>query len=127
MLELRGLLHALTDAVIERKVDMQAALVLLESMDDRHRIQVQAEATARDIMNNLQRQYADTSANNKHQLLPKFFGMQKQGSDTMPMHFGRMKELRATLVSLGETISEDLSQVAVIRSIPGDISAELMK
>lgn len=125
ILTLRGLIQALTDDEVDGRTDMQATLVLLESMDDAHRIQVQAETSAKAIMGNLKRQYADTSANNKHQLLADFFGYKKIHSDTLNMHFGRLKEMRATLASLGEKMSEDLFQIALIRSLPDEFSDTL--
>lgn len=116
VLTLRGLDIALTQDHVDRRIDMQAMLVILESLDDC--IQVQAKSTAKDIVRVLQQQYADNSANNKHTLLADFFGYKKISSYNMTMHFRRMKEMRARLISLGETISEDLFQVLVIRSLP---------
>lgn len=64
ILKLRGIHQALSMQVDEM-VDMQATMILLNAMDDAHRIHVQAEPTAMAIMKSLERQYQDSSAASK--------------------------------------------------------------
>ena len=71
VLKLREIEQALEDGEVDDTADMQATLILLETMDDAHRLQVQAEVTAREIMNCLERQYDNRSMANKHRLLAR--------------------------------------------------------
>lgn len=68
ILRLRGLGGALTREVDEL-IDLQARLLLLETMDESHRIQVRGCAKAKDIMERLIQVYADRSASNLYRLL----------------------------------------------------------
>lgn len=61
VLKLRGLADAITQDGVEERTDMQATLILLETMDDVHKIQVQAELTAKAIMASLEIQYANAT------------------------------------------------------------------
>lgn len=106
ILKLRGLSKALTEDVDE-EVDLKATLVLLETMDNNHKLQVQTETTAKSIMTTLERQYADTSASNKHRLLSEYFRSNKEPGDTMAQH----------IASLQENHSEEMFQVIVINSV----------
>lgn len=45
----------------------------------------------------------------------------------MDEHIGKMKELRARLISLGETISDDLFQVVLIHSLPSEGYSDLLR
>lgn len=115
---LKGLEKALSQDEVDRKLDMQAILILLGTMDDAHKIQVQAEPSAKAIMKNLELQHANTSISNKHKLISNFFKYVKPAGESLNLHIGRMKEMRATIVNLGESISEDLFQIALIHSFP---------
>ena len=120
ILTLRGLESALTGDIKDARVDMQAILVLLETMDEAHRIQVQAEPTAKDIMTCLETQYENRSLANKHRLLSTFLRQQKEPTATISQHIGKMKELRAALANMKETYSEDFFQVILINSLPAE-------
>lgn len=124
LLKLRKLEKALTEDEVDEITDMQAVLILLETMDDSHKIQVQAEETARAIMLSLERQYANNTVSNKFRLLSNYFKYTKSNADTVSQHIGKMKEMRAALANLKETHSDDMFQVILIQSLPdeyGDI------
>jgi len=117
VLKLRGLDRAIVDDRDEVG-NLQAKLVLLESMDESHRSQVRGCASAKDILARLELVYADRSAANIYRLLHKYYRYEKLESDTMSQHIGRMDEMRNTLADLGEKQSDRLYQVALIGSLP---------
>lgn len=120
VLKLRGLSSAIECEGVAEHVDLQAILILLDAMDDGHRLQVQAEATAYAIMKNLDRQYANRSLATKHRLLSNFVRHSKSPSDTLNQHVGKLKELRAALANLGERFTEDFFQVVLINSLTSE-------
>lgn len=97
---------------------MKATLILLETMDDEHKIQVQAEPRAIDIIRNLDLQYENATASNKH----RFFTCRKLASGAMNTHIGKVKEMKAELINLGEIISDEIHQVILINSLPEEYS-----
>lgn len=94
-------------------------------MDEAYRIQVQAEETAKDIFDSLERQYANSSENSLHRLLSRYLNIKKEPTDSIHQHVGKLKELRARLATLGEIQSDNLYQVTLIRSLPNEYG-ELM-
>lgn len=70
---------------------MVATLVLLETMDENYKLQVQAEPSARDIMKTLERQYANATASNKRRVLSQFLRFVKEDGDTFNLHVGKLK------------------------------------
>lgn len=117
VLKLKGLEDALTKEDPDEIIDMQAILILLETMDNSHKLQVQSETSARKIMQSLDRQYANMSAANKHRMLSNFFRYKKALTQTLNQHIGKMKEMRASLLAMGEEISEDMLQVTILDSV----------
>lgn len=117
ILKLRGLLNAISDEDVDETKDMKAVLLLLETMDEAHKIQVQAEPTARKIMLSLEQQYASSSENNLHCLLSTYFNFKKNPADSIFQHVGKLKELRARLASLREIQSDNMFQVNLINSL----------
>lgn len=107
VLKLRGLNRAVEAPEAPESVDLQAVLVLLETMDDAHKLQVQAEPSAYAIMRNLDRQYANRSAANKHRMLSSFLKLCKSPAETLNQHVGKLKELRASLANLKEEFTDD--------------------
>lgn len=107
-------------------MDMQAVLILLETMDDAHKIQVQAEETSRDIMKALERQYENNSISNKFRLLSNYFKYSKPPQESVSQHIGKMKEMRAALANLKEEHSDDMFQVVLLHSLPSEYS-DIMK
>lgn len=118
LLKLKGLGQALHDGAPE-EIDMQSILIVLEAMDDSHRLQVQSESTAKAMLDNVERQYADRSLPSKHRLLYNFLKVGKSSSETLNEHVRKLKEMRAALTDLGEEYSEDFFQVIIILSLGG--------
>lgn len=79
---------------------------------------VQGERTAKDMMNVLNRQYANSSAANKLRYLRKFLQYSETDSDNIGIYAAKMKEMRAILTIIGVDISEDIFQVTFINSLP---------
>lgn len=120
ILKLRGLEQAIRDEGVPEVMDLQATLLLLEAMDDSHKLQVQAEPTAKAIIANLDRQYANRSHATKHRLLSEFMLCKKDPSDTLNQHVGKLKEMRAALINLGERHTEEFFQVVLINSLTAE-------
>lgn len=75
-------------------------------------------------MASLERQYANCSAASKHRLPSNYFKTQKEPSDSLSQHVGKLKEIRASLANLGEPHSDEMFQVVLINSLPtefGDV------
>lgn len=117
LLKIKKLDRALFDPEVDEEMDNRAVLILLDAMDTAHKIQVQAEVTARQIMSCLERQYANASAANKLRLLVGYLRFTKAPNDTINQHYGKLKEQRAALANLGETHSEEFFQVILINSL----------
>lgn len=127
ILKLEALYHAIIDENVDEVTDMQATMISLNAMDDAHRIQVQAENTAKTIMSSLERQYHDTSAASKHRLISEFFTTKKDQNMIINQHVAMLKEKRASLANMKETVSDELFQVIIINSLPldyGDVLKE---
>ena len=69
-------------------------------------------------MNILERQYANSSAGNKHRLISSFRSYKMQQGDSLNQHFARLKAIRVTLQGLGVRQSEDFFQILLINSLP---------
>lgn len=119
VLKLRGLKKALETEDCDERIELQAMLVLLETMDHNHKMQVQTEKTAKSIMEFMVSQYEDSSAINKHRLLSKYFTYKKETSDNLHQHLSKLKEMRATLANFGWTQPDDVFHIIVINSMPG--------
>jgi len=87
-------------------------------MDNNHKTQVQPEVTAREIIQYLDRQYADRSEATKHRLLSDFLRSKKRQDESISQHLSKLKEKRAALRNLGEDHSEEFFQVLIINSLP---------
>lgn len=116
ILKLRGLEKAITEETVDENTDMMAMLILLETMDEGHQIQVQAETTAKQIMDSLSRQYADESATSKGRLLVSYLTTKKSPQDTMARHLGKMKEIRAALINLGDHVKYCIDHIVQHRT-----------
>lgn len=124
VLELRKLDQAIHTDEVSKTVQGQATLVLLETMDDSHKLQVSAEPTARLILKNLERQYANQSEMSQHRMLSNFFGCKKIPEENLNQHVNRLKEMRAALANLGQALTDEVFQVTLINSLPkefGDV------
>lgn len=117
-LKLRGLADATTNDVVDEIVDLQAKLVLLETMDESHRGQVRGCNTAKEMMQRLKLVYADKGAANIVRLMYEYYGLKKDPRDSVSVHIGKMDAMRRSLAEIGEEQSERLYQVHLIRSLP---------
>lgn len=126
LLRLKGLQSTLVEDNTDEIKDMQAIMILLNLMDDALRIQVQAEPAAKLIMASLERQYDDTSAASKHRLISEFFNFKKDPLTTINQHVSTLKEKRAVLTNMKETVSDDLFRVIIINSLP-EMYGDLLK
>lgn len=120
MLKLKGLQEALVNDNVNEVIDMNAVMILLSAMDDSHRIEVQAESTAKAIMKSLERQYQDSSAASKHRLIRNFFNYKKEENMTINQHVAKLEEMRAALANMSEIFSDYLFQVVIINSLPSE-------
>lgn len=126
LLEVRGLKSAIEQQdgrAVEVVIDLQARLLILETLDESHRAQVRGCSTAREIFARLKLIYNDTSAANVYRLLLKYYRYEKKAEDSMSEHIGRMDEMRNQLADLGEKQSEQVYQVALIGSLPSEYSS----
>jgi len=123
VLELRGLKSATERSDVDSRVNLQAKLILLETLDESHRAQVRGCESAKDIVDRLQLIYADTSAANVYRLLMRYYRYEKKREDSMSEHIGRMDEMRNQLADLGEKQSEAVYQVTLIGSLPSEYSS----
>jgi len=120
ILKLHGLEKVLSDVAVDELSDMQATLILLSSMNNDLKLQVQSEQSARDILAYLDRQYADRSEATKHRLLSEFLKCTKRPEDSIGQHIAWLKEMRAALKNLNEEYSDEFFQVIVINSLPAE-------
>lgn len=119
VLELKGLSRAIKlDEGVETRVDLQARLIILESMNESHRAQVRGCSSAKQIVDRLLLIYADKSAANIYRLLHQYYRYTKRPEDSISEHIGRMDEMRGRLADLGEEQSEAVYQVTLIGSLP---------
>lgn len=117
-MEINGLQDALVSDEVDKQIDMNARLILLQSMDESHRSQVRSCKTAKAIVDRLKTVYADTSAANIYRLLSKFYSYKKLDNDTVSEHIGKFDEMRQQLADLKEKVSDQLYQVMLINSLP---------
>ena len=106
VLTLRGLVKAVKKDDVDETSNLQAKLILLESMDESHRSQVRGCMTAKEIMNRLDLIYADNSAANIYRMLHRYYRYTKISSDSMSVHIGKMDEMRNALSDIGEKQSD---------------------
>lgn len=118
VLKLKGIAKAIREDNVDEIQDLQAKLVLYETMDESHRSQVRGCETAKKILERLELVYADTSAANVYRLLHNYYRYNKSPSDSMSVHLGKMDELRNQLADLGQKQSEEVYQVTLIGSLP---------
>lgn len=117
-LQLRGLIKAIREDVDE-VTNLQAKLVLFETMDESHRSQVRGCATAKEIMTRLALIYADKSASNLHRILTDYYRYTKDPGHTISEHIGKMDEMRNTLRELKISVEDDrIHQATIIGSLP---------
>ena len=103
---------------------MRTVLLLLSSMDEPHRLQAEAEPTAKEIFESLERQYANKSAASKHRVISEMLRYKKNPAHNVNQYVAKLKEMRASLASLGESQSEEIFQVIVIESMPAEYGME---
>lgn len=125
VLRLRGLEKALTMQKIaydedQRIINDKAVLLLLETMDEEHRMLYHNEEWASDIMEALESSYADRSAANKHNLMSEFMSYKKKSTSSITEHIAHMKNLRVALIGLSQDISDEFFLMALINSISGE-------
>lgn len=118
VLELRGLSDTIICDRVDRRLDLQASLLLLETMDIEHQNFVQAESTARGMMDVLNREYADKTEANKHKMLSEYFRYQKRPEDSIIKHVTTLKTMRAALSNVNEVHSDALFQVNLLHTMP---------
>lgn len=123
VLELRGIKSAIENENADTVANLQAKLILLESMDENHRAQVRGCDTAKAIIERLRLVYADKSAANIYRLLMQYYRFEKQARDSISVHVGRMDEMRNQLADLGEKQSEAVYQISRIGSLPAEYSS----
>lgn len=117
-LEIKGLKVALLSSSVDAMIDMNARLILMETMDESHRSQVRGCSSAKEMYDRLKLVYADTSAANVYRLLNKYYHYKKPDEDTVSEHIGKVDEMRRQLEDLDEKQSERLYQVMLINSLP---------
>lgn len=117
-MELKGIKRALETAEVDHRMNIQAKLFLLETMSEEHRCQVRSLTTAKDMMNRLEKIYADNSASNLFRLLHEYFRYTKPANEPISVHVGKFSAMRAALADIGEEQSEELFQVALLAALP---------
>lgn len=101
---------------------MQAILVLLGTMDDSHQLQVQAEPTAKKIIESPRSAVRKQYVGEQTWLLSNYFNYQRDPNDSISQHFGKLKEHRVELEQLGELQSDDMFQAVLLNSLPSEFS-----
>lgn len=99
-------------------IDLQARRVNLETMDKEHRAQIRGYSTAKGIMERLRLSYAEASASRKYRILVKFFRHNKEPTDTIDMHIGKLDSLRADLLDMDFEVDEEIFLATIIGSLP---------
>lgn len=125
VLQLRGLLNAVSGLETNQDKLIEAKLTLYEAMDDKHQSQVLGCPTARDIIERLDQVYADDSAANVYRLIMKYYRYQKAPTDTMFVHIGKMDDMRRALANLGKNPDEEVYQVTLLGSLPPEYDSML--
>lgn len=74
--------------------------------------------TAKDIMKRLSAAYADRSESNILRLLDSYPSIRKDSDISMNKHVALLDNKRLELISLGEAISDKMSWVILLRSLP---------
>lgn len=120
-LEIQGLSLALThppDGVVLAMVDRKARYIILQTMDCQHQESVMMYKTAKDSMKRLAAAYADRSESHILRLLDSYLSIRKDPDMTMNKHVALLENKRLELISPGETISDKMPRVILLRSLP---------
>lgn len=119
VLKLKGL-----DKVVsgEQKVDeiseLEAKLLLLETLDEHHLALVRNCDKACEIMTRLNLKYADTSAQNVTRMLNKYLSYKLQPGESMSTHIGKMEAMRSDLENVNQKQSDEMFQVQLLNTLP---------
>lgn len=123
VLKLKWVKKAIHDENVDEVSELQARLVLLETMDEAHRGQVRGCSTAKQIMERLDLIYADKSTANLYMLLHQYFRYTKRPEDSISVHVGKKDAMRNALKDLGQEQTEEIHQVVIIASLPAEFSS----
>lgn len=77
--------------------DLEARFILLETMDEMHRAQVRSCRSTHEVLNRLEKLYADKSAANVFRMLYKFYHYKKLEADGIADHYSKLEEMRRAL------------------------------
>lgn len=117
VLKLRGLYRAVTQGEVDPNPDLEAQLTLMETMDEANQARVRPSKSAKEMIERLNRQYADESAANLYRLLNDYFKMKKTTAESMGEHLAKLEAARMALEDLGETQSDGLLMVTLFGSL----------
>ena len=106
VLELKGIKEAVESDNPSQIANLQAKLIILESMNESRRAQARGCNTAKEILERLKLIYADSGASNIYRLLMQYYLYEKRSEDSISEHVGRMNEMCNQLADLGEKQSD---------------------